>query len=276
MVLQPKDFNETPPQTRRAKAQTSLISPRINQLYQKSETIQKKFESNNSNKENLNENIISTKQKGINLTKDATTLRRIEKENKNTCEIATGPFLCGCHHEEDLTKKDEEIKHLKQELEKMKVSFFEFIWFLLEIKNQKNALIDTFQQIVSVLATEKERKSIDKKALHNQIKSDFKSFFDEMQNKIENIDSTPKNPAKVDLKASKFHLSSSNPFGNSRNNRTEITDNLVYSPSMLANSFEDLMESKHKYSIKPFKESSPHGFMRSSPLLEMFNSKVNH
>jgi len=116
-------------------------------------------------------------------------------------------------------------------------------------------MIETFENILSLLTSkDKNKKSSETSQV---IKEGFSTFYKTLQTKINDIHQPQRN-IPSGLQSSKFNLSSSNPFGASRHNRTEITDNLMYSPSNTRYSFdEELLESRHNFSIMPYKPISP-------------------
>ncbi len=112
-------------------------------------------------------------------------------------------------------------------------------------------MIATFQQIVSILSVSSEQlkdKSPAPKA--QEIKSDFSNFYNTINAKLSTIASTTQQGTS-NLKASKMNGFASYLAASkmSRHNKTEISDNLMYSPSV----DDDLMDSKYASAIRPFK-----------------------
>lgn len=113
-------------------------------------------------------------------------------------------------------------------------------------------MIATFQQIVSILSVSSEQlkdKSPVPKA--QEIKSEFSNFYNTINAKLSTIASTTQQAPPSTFKASKMNGFASYLAASkmSRHNKTEISDNLMYSPSV----DDDLMDSKYASAIRPFK-----------------------
>ena len=120
-------------------------------------------------------------------------------------------------------------------------------------------MIETFQQIVGILAIQKDTaKSKVKQGTHSDIKQSFLDFHSEFKAKMDGINNLMQTPAVQQKPGGNFNGAGSTAFGRSRNNRTEISDNLMYSPSNTFVSFdEELMESKYNILVNTFKAGSP-------------------
>ena len=112
-------------------------------------------------------------------------------------------------------------------------------------------MIATFQQIVSILSVSSEQlKDKTPAPKPQEIKSEFSNFYNTINAKLSTIASTQQAPS--NLKASKMNGFASYLAASrmSRHNKTEISDNLMYSPS---NFDDDLMDSKYASAIRPYK-----------------------
>jgi len=112
-------------------------------------------------------------------------------------------------------------------------------------------MIATFQQIVSILSVSSEQlKDKNPAPKPQEIKSEFSNFYNTINAKLSTIASTQQ--AASTLKASKMNGFASYLAASkmSRHNKTEISDNLMYSPS---NFDDDLMDSKYASAIRPYK-----------------------
>ena len=120
-------------------------------------------------------------------------------------------------------------------------------------------MIETFQQIVGILAIQKDSaKTKAKQGTHSDIKQSFSDFHSAFKAKMDGINNLMQPPTVQHKPESNFNGAGSTAFGRSRNNRTEISDNLMYSPSNTFVSFdEELMESKYNILVNTFKTGSP-------------------
>ena len=111
-------------------------------------------------------------------------------------------------------------------------------------------MIETFQKIVGILT--KSSKDSTKKHMRD-IEKDFSDFYDNMDMKLHSIDCILKdNPTDENHKLA---ASGSHFMGRSHFNKTEVSDNLMYSPSNMFD--ESLMASRFKNSINPSR-AEPH------------------
>ena len=113
-------------------------------------------------------------------------------------------------------------------------------------------MIATFQQIVSLLSISSEQlKSKSPQRKNQDIKYDFSNFYKTLKAKLSTAPTQTQTQTQTNLRASKMNGFASY-LGASRMsklNKTEISDNLMYSPS----NFDDVMlDSKYASSIRPY------------------------
>lgn len=107
-------------------------------------------------------------------------------------------------------------------------------------------MIETFQEIIQLLASEK----TSKKNRTEEIKEDFGSFFDEFRRRASEIvipGPVHINKDFLDTLPTKVPNTT---MGKSRHGRTELSDNLMYSPSIYESNFDGLGDSK--INVDPF------------------------
>jgi len=138
-------------------------------------------------------------------------------------------------NEQKIKEQEARINHLEAEVEKF--------------KSHKNEMIATFQQIVGLLCVSSEQpkaKSPQRKS--QDIKGDFSNFYQLLNAKLSGV---PSAQTQTNLRGSKMNGTASylGVSRMSRHNKTEISDNLMYSPS---NFDDDMLDSKYASSIRPY------------------------
>ncbi len=116
------------------------------------------------------------------------------------------------------------------------------------MKGEKNKLIETFQSIIGKLASEK---TVSHRQRSEEIKEDFSSFYGEFKRRTQEVMSGGLAPPKDiwDSLPMKF-TQTVNPIGErSKHEKTDISDNLQYSPSLMGSTYERFGESKY---VQPF------------------------
>lgn len=106
-------------------------------------------------------------------------------------------------------------------------------------------MIETFQEIIKLLSSENNTK----KNRSEEIREDFSSFFDEFKRRADEIvipGPVHINKDFLDTMPSKVP----NTTLRTRHGRTELSDNLMYSPSIYESNFDGLADSK--INIAPF------------------------
>jgi hypothetical protein len=108
-------------------------------------------------------------------------------------------------------------------------------------------MIATFQQIVGLLSVSSEQLKANKSPVRKSqdIKNEFSNFYNMINAKLSSNGPTNLKASKMNGTASYLGVSRM-----SRHNKTEISDNLMYSPS---NFDEELLDSKYASAIRPYK-----------------------
>lgn len=114
-------------------------------------------------------------------------------------------------------------------------------------KGEKNRMIETFQEIIKLLANEKSTKS----QKSEEIKEEFGNFFDEFRKRAQEI--VIPGPVFINkdfLDTLPSKVPNTTMGRSTKHGRTELSDNLMYSPSIYESNFEGLGDSK--INVAPF------------------------